>query len=66
MQIKVNGEIREIDGRLSVQALAGALALDLRQVAVERNREIVPRSRYGETMLSDGDEIEIVRFIGGG
>jgi sulfur carrier protein len=66
MQIKVNGESRSFGSRLSVAGLAEQLALDPRQVAVERNREIVPRSRYGEVMLSDGDEIEIVRFIGGG
>ena len=66
MQIKVNGETREFDAGLSVAALAELLRLNPKQVAVERNLEIVPRSRYGEVMLSDGDIIEIVRFIGGG
>ena len=48
-------------GQLLIQ-----LELDYRKVAVERNEEIVPRSLYGETLLSDGDAIEIVHFIGGG
>jgi len=66
MQIKVNGEAREFDAPLNVAGLALRLQLNPTQVAVERNREIVPRSRYGEVELSPGDEIEIVHFIGGG
>ena len=66
MQIKVNGELREFGAGLSVAALAEQLRLNPKQVAVERNLEVVPRSRYNEIMLSDGDSIEIVRFIGGG
>jgi thiamine biosynthesis protein ThiS len=66
MQIKVNGESREFEAPLSVLALAEKLRLNPKQVAVERNREIVPRSCYGTASLSDGDEIEIVHFIGGG
>ena len=49
-----------------VAALVAALGLDGRKVAVERNLEIVPRSTYGLTALSEGDRIEIVHFIGGG
>ncbi len=66
MQIKVNGETHILHAPISVQALAEKLALNPRQVAIERNLEIVPRSCYGETMLNDGDQIEIVQFIGGG
>jgi thiamine biosynthesis protein ThiS len=66
MQIKVNGETREFAAPVSVQAMADALGLNPRQVAVERNREIVPRSRYGDVTLNEGDVIEIVQFIGGG
>jgi thiamine biosynthesis protein ThiS len=66
----LNGERRvfegEADGPLSVQALLVQLGLDTRKVAVERNEEIVPRSRYAETWLSSGDALEIVHFIGGG
>ena len=50
----------------SVAALIETLGLDRRKVAVERNREIVPRSRYETVALADCDQIEIVHFIGGG
>jgi thiamine biosynthesis protein ThiS len=66
MQIKVNGENREFESPLNVLALAELLQLNPKQVAVERNCEIVPRSRYAEVALADGDQIEIVHFIGGG
>lgn len=66
MQIKVNGEMRRFDAPMTVAALAEALGLNLLQVAVEKNRSIVPRSTYGDAAIMDGDEIEIVRFIGGG
>jgi thiamine biosynthesis protein ThiS len=68
--LTLNGETRSFRepaaGRLSVQGLLVELGLDLRKVAVERNEEIVPRSRYAETWVSSGDVLEIVHFIGGG
>ena len=51
---------------VTVAALLDTLGLDTRKVAVERNEEIVPRSRYAETWLASGDALEIVHFIGGG
>lgn len=66
MKLWVNGEERCIEAVTDVAALVAALGLDGRKVAVERNLEIVPRSTYGATALSDGDRIEIVHFIGGG
>jgi len=51
---------------MSVMALTELLALDPRKVAVERNLEIVPKSQYQDTALADGDQIEIVQFVGGG
>jgi thiazole synthase/sulfur carrier protein len=66
MNLTVNGETRGFDGITHVSGLVAALGLDSRKVAVERNLEIVPRSAYAETELSDGDRIEIVHFIGGG
>jgi sulfur carrier protein len=65
MQIKVNGEHYECQAA-NVSELTQHLRLNLGQIAIERNREIVPRSRYAEVALNEGDEIEIVRFIGGG
>ena len=56
--LTVNGESRTVDGELTVSALLVSLGLDGRKVAVERNEEIVPRSRYAETLLQDGDALE--------
>lgn len=68
--LTLNGQSRVFegpaDGPLSVSALLVVLGLDTRKVAVERNEEIVPRSRYPETWLASGDTLEIVHFIGGG
>lgn len=65
MQLTVNGEARRSEAR-SLAALVEELGLDPLKVAVERNLEIVPRSLYVATPLSEGDRIEIVHFIGGG
>ncbi len=66
MQVTINGEKQDFDNNLSVAELVDVLALDIRQVAIEKNREIIARSRYKDAMLTEGDEIEIVEFIGGG
>ncbi|WP_425997296.1 sulfur carrier protein ThiS [Caulobacter sp. DWR1-3-2b1] len=66
MRLLLNGDEREIADVSSVADLVSALGLDSRKVAVERNLEIVPRSTYADTVLVDGDRIEIVTFIGGG
>ncbi len=66
MNIILNGEERALDSVKTLTALVESLGLDVRKVAVERNLEIVPRSAYGATNLTDGDRIEIVHFIGGG
>ena len=66
MNLTVNGESRSLQGVAHVAALVEALGLDARKVAVERNLEIVPRSAYAATQLTDGERIEIVHFIGGG
>ena len=62
----LNGEPRRLEAVENVADLVAALGLEPRKVAVERNLEIVPRSAYGQTLLADGDRIEIVHFIGGG
>lgn len=66
MLLLINGETKSFNSPLSVSALLEALELEPRKIAVERNLEIVPKSRYGETALMDGDRIEIVQFVGGG
>ena len=59
-------EEHSVNGGATVDGLLEALKLDERKVAVEVNLAIVPRSRYGETALAEGDAVEIVRFIGHG
>jgi|TARA_R110000868_G_scaffold26347_7_gene101578 thiamine biosynthesis protein ThiS len=66
LQLTVNGEARQIVPDSSVADLVRELGLDGRKIAVERNLEIVPRSRYALDSLADGDRIEIVAFVGGG
>jgi thiazole synthase len=64
--LTINGETRQFDGGVSVAALLTGMGLDPAKIAVERNREIVPRSLYDGTVVADGDKLEIVQFIGGG
>ena len=64
--ITVNGEARQVPTGGSLAGLLAQLGLDIRKVAVERNLEIVPRSGYVTTALAEGDQLEIVHFIGGG
>ena len=66
MTLTINGEERVFTKLGLLSDLVTDLGLDARKVAVERNLEIVPRSAYAATPLSDGDRIEIVHFIGGG
>ena len=66
MNLTINGEQRHFDPPLTVEQLLGDIGLDPRKVAVERNLEIVPKSNYGALKLDDGDNLEIVHFIGGG
>ncbi|GAB4298926.1 MAG: sulfur carrier protein ThiS [Desulfuromonadia bacterium] len=65
MTLTVNGEERDFDGG-TLTRLLEQLGIDPRRVAVERNREIVPKMKYDEIHLADGDRIEIVHFVGGG
>jgi sulfur carrier protein len=65
MRIRLNGEERDVDAA-SIAELVASLGLEGRMIAVERNLEVVPKSRYSETLLQDGDRIEVVHMIGGG
>lgn len=64
--IVLNGEPRSVGDDSTVADLIAQLGLDPRQVAVEKNREIVARATYGGTPLSEGDRLEVVTFVGGG
>lgn len=66
MRITLNGEPTDLPGPMTVQALLDRLGIDGRIVAVECNMTVVKRARYGDTLVEDGAEVEIVRFVGGG
>ena len=66
VKLQINGEVRELDGPLSVSGLVDRLGMKSDRVAIELNRDIVPRERWSETDLQDGDQLEIVHFVGGG
>ncbi len=65
MKITVNGNATEVPDGSTVSALIARLGLQ-GPVAVERNRDVVPRAEHPSTTLNDGDQIEIVHFVGGG
>ena len=66
ISITVNGECRQFNAPLNCVDLLAHLELAGKRVALERNGEIVPRSRYGDETLTDGDRLEIVVAVGGG
>ncbi len=66
IRVMLNGEPRELAQPVTVLALLEHLTIDPRVVAVEYNRVVVKRARYGDTVVDDGAEVEIVAFVGGG
>ena len=65
MKLTVNGEARELAAR-TIDEVVRALGLEGRPIAVERNQAVVPKAKYRDTELRDGDRLEIVQFVGGG
>ena len=66
MTIKLNGDPHELQEPLSVSALLQQLEIDARRVAVELNLNVVKKAAYESSVINDGDEVEIVNFVGGG
>ncbi|MBY0275864.1 sulfur carrier protein ThiS [Candidatus Binatia bacterium] len=66
MEIRLNGEPRDVGDGISIVDLLRDLGLGERRVAVEHNRDIVPRDQYATTRLAAGDVVEVVQFVGGG
>lgn len=66
MQIHVNGEPREVAGNTSLAELVSILNLPDERIAVELNHVVVRRSDWPDTLLQEGDRLEIVHFVGGG
>lgn len=66
MRIEVNGEAQQVAPGITVGALLKAMGVGDGPVAVERNRQIVPRAAHASTELAEGDQLEVVHFVGGG
>ncbi len=66
MHVKVNGEERSLDEGQTLAALITGLGLNVGPIVVQRNGDIVDRNRLDQVTLVDGDQIELVRFVGGG
>ena len=64
--VRINGADRRFARPLTVKELVGELGMEGKRIAIERNGEIVPRSRYRELALADGDRLEVVVAVGGG
>jgi thiamine biosynthesis protein ThiS len=66
LEVVVNGDPRRLPGPATLADLLRHLGLDARMVVVELNREIVRRPRLAEVPIADGDQVEVVHFVGGG
>jgi len=68
MKLQINGEDKAFESAapFTLAALVESLGMKADRVAVELNRDIVPRDRWSETILQDGDKLEVVHFVGGG
>ena len=66
MRIMLNGDSRVLERRMTIADLLADLEIDPRRVAVERNYLVVKRDAYASTHIENGDQIEVVNFVGGG
>ena len=66
IDVVINGQPRQLPDGTTVAGLIGELGLSGKPVAVERNREVVPRAQHATTVLAAGDHLEVVTFVGGG
>jgi sulfur carrier protein len=66
VEIRLNGDPYDLPEALPVRALLDRLGIDPRRVAVEVNLTVIKRGQYDGTIVREGDEVEIVNFVGGG
>lgn len=66
MQISCNGQQREVEADMSLASMLDSLSLPADSVVAEINMKIIDRDQYETTRLSDGDQVELIRFVGGG
>jgi thiamine biosynthesis protein ThiS len=64
--VQINGESREVEERCTLSDLVIALSLTPARLAIELNQQVVRRDKWAQTILAEGDRIEIVHFVGGG
>ncbi len=64
--ISLNGEPHQLEREISVMQLVESLKVKLTRVAVELNREVVPKAKYADTIIRAGDVVEVINFVGGG
>jgi thiamine biosynthesis protein ThiS len=66
ISLVLNGKPREVEPQTSLPALLEQLGVDRRMIAVAHNGDVLPRDRYDDVVLQDGDHVEVVRMVGGG
>ena len=66
LSIRVNGQYRRVNRGLSIAEMLNEMGVDPLRVAVERNLDVVPRGTLGDVKVEDGDDYEVVHFVGGG
>ena len=66
MDITLNGETKRIDSEVTLDRLLDLFSLPRQRVAIELNRSVIARADWPDTILNDGDKIEVVHFVGGG
>jgi sulfur carrier protein len=66
IEIQINGEKRSVDENLTVKALLELLGVPVAAVIVERNKQVVSRDQYGNEPVAPGDQLELIRLMGGG
>ncbi len=66
MEITFNGKPRELQSGITIQEFLDQLQLNCTQVVIEHNRSIITRQRLEETLLNNGDTLEVIHFVGGG
>lgn len=66
MRIQINGDVREVEDKLTLPDLIASLSLKPEQIAVELNHKVIRRAEWQATILREGDKVEIVHFVGGG
>jgi thiamine biosynthesis protein ThiS len=66
MRVKVNGQPTDLESGMNLENLIAFYRLKIDQVVVELNRKVPPKAAYASTLIQEGDEVEIVKFLGGG